>query len=34
LTKKVIFGNNKIYQEEQVYEILSEFEKLIIDKIK
>jgi len=34
LTKKVIFGNNKTYQEEQVYEILSEFEKLIIDKIK
>ena len=33
LTKKVIFGDNKAYQEEQVYEILNGFEGLIIDKI-
>ncbi len=34
LTKKVVFGDNKTYQEEQVYEILNGFEKLIIDRIK
>ncbi len=33
LTKKVVFGDNKAYQEEQVYEILNGFEGLIIDKV-
>jgi len=33
LTKKVVFRNNKAYQEEQVYKILNGFEKLIIDRV-
>ena len=32
LTKKVVFGDDKAYQEEQVHEILNGFEKLIIYK--
>ena len=34
LTKQVIFGDTKAYQEEQIHEILNGFEKLIIDRIK
>ncbi len=34
LTKKVVFGDNKTYQEEKIYKILNGFEKLIIDRIK